>query len=70
MKNLKEQKSPIILLVIGLLIVSLIPIVSRYFHLTDALTGFLTGIGLMIECIALIKMQQIKKQSACGGLKG
>ncbi|PJJ84448.1 hypothetical protein [Mucilaginibacter auburnensis] len=69
MKNLKEQKTTVIILVIGLLIVSLTPIVNRYFHLADAFTGFLTGIGLMIECIALIKMQQIKKQNACGILK-
>ncbi len=69
MKNLKEEKYPVALLVIGLLIVWLTPVINRYFNLPDAFTGFLTGIGLMVECIALIKMQQIKKQNACGVLR-
>lgn len=69
MKHLKEQKSPIFLLVIGLLIVSLTPIINRYLHLPDLFIGFLNGLGLMIECIALIKMQQISKQNVCAVLK-
>jgi hypothetical protein len=65
MKNFKISRPALILLVIGLLLTSLIPIVNRYFPMPDGLTGFLMGLGLAIEVIGLIKMDRLKKKSTC-----
>jgi len=65
MKNFNISKPVLILLVIGLLLTTLMPIVNRYFPMPDVVKGFLMGLGLTIEVIALIKMDRNKKKSIC-----
>ena len=65
MKNFNISKPVLILLVTGLLLTTLMPIVNRYFPMPDVVKGFLMGLGLTIEVIALIKMDKIKKKSTC-----
>jgi hypothetical protein len=55
----------LILLIAGLFLTSLTSIVNRYFPMPDAVRGFLMGIGLTIEVIALIKMERSKRKSSC-----
>jgi len=65
MKNFNISKPVLILLVTGLLLTTLMPIVNRYFPMPDVVKGFLMGLGLTIEVIALIKMDRNKKKSIC-----
>lgn len=58
-------KSALALLMIGLLLVTLTPIINRYFPLPDFLKGLMNGLGLTIEVIALIKIDRSKKKSRC-----
>lgn len=61
-------KNALIILITGLLFTTLTPIMGRYFHLPDFLKGFISGLGLMLEVIAIIKIQQAKKQHNCDKL--
>jgi hypothetical protein len=65
MKNFDISKTALILLVTGLLLTSLTSIVNRYFPMPHVVQGFLMGIGLTIEVIALIKMERSKRKSSC-----
>jgi len=65
MKNFNISKPVLILLVTGLLLTTLMPIVNRYFPMPDVVKGFLMGLGLTIEVIALIKIDRNKKKSIC-----
>lgn len=65
MKRNTLPKPALVLLVIGLLMTSLTPIINRYFPLPDFLKGFINGMGLMLEVIALIKIQRSKKNMKC-----
>lgn len=56
------NKKEISLLVVGLLIVSA-AFVGRYLPISDALKGFITGVGLMLEFLAIAKIS--KKNSSC-----
>jgi len=59
------QKIAMAYLIIGLLLTLLMPIVSRYFELSDFLKGFLKGLGLPLEIIGIIKLQSAKKNNSC-----
>jgi hypothetical protein len=65
MKSINISKTVLFLLVIGLLLTSLTSIVNHYFPMPDVVKGFLMGLGLMIEVIALVRMQKNKKTSSC-----
>jgi hypothetical protein len=65
MKHNTVSKSALICLIIGLLLTVLTPIIARYVPLPDFAKGFLTGTGLMIEFIALVKIQRSKKEKRC-----
>ena len=66
MKRKFISKPALLCLITGLLISTLTPIVNRYYPLPDAFKGFMTGLGLAVEMIALIKLQQSKqKREAC-----
>ncbi|GAA4092491.1 hypothetical protein [Mucilaginibacter panaciglaebae] len=64
MKRNAMPKPVLFLLISGLLLTSLMPIVSRYFPLPDFLKGFLGGIGIALEFVALVKLQRSKKCAA------
>ncbi|AWG24907.1 hypothetical protein [Flavobacterium kingsejongi] len=63
MKN--NKKPALAYLAIGLLLVVLSPIISRYLALPDFLKGFLNGSGLMLEVIGLVTLQSLKKNKQC-----
>lgn len=65
MKRNQITKPILALFITGLLLTSLMPIVSRYFHMPDAVKGFLMGMGLMLEVIAIIKMTRNRKKINC-----
>jgi hypothetical protein len=65
MKRNIIPKSALALLITGLLMTTLTLVVHRYFPLPDFLRGFINGLGLMLEVIALIKIQRSKKKISC-----
>lgn len=69
MKYISIPKSALVFLVAGLLLTTLPPILSRYFSIPDLFRGFITGVGLTFEVIALAKIQRSKKGRSCAALK-
>ena len=65
MKRNTIPKSALALLIIGLLITTLTPVINSSFPMPDYVKGFLVGLGLMLEVIALIKIQQNRKNIKC-----
>jgi hypothetical protein len=65
MKRNNIPKSALFLLIIGLLLTTLTPIINRSFPIPDYAKGFLVGLGLMLEVIALVKIQQNRKNIKC-----
>lgn len=65
MKRNAISKPVLILLVSGLLLTSVVPALSRYFPMPDFMKGFLSGLGITLEVIALIKSQRDKKAVGC-----
>jgi hypothetical protein len=65
MNRLNSSTTVVILLVTGLFLTALVPIINRYFPMPDVLKGFLMGLGLCIEVIALIKIDKNKKRRSC-----
>jgi hypothetical protein len=63
MKRNAISKSAMPFLVIGLLLTSLTPIISRHFHWPDLVKGFLAGLALALEMIAIIKMSRSNKKT-------
>jgi hypothetical protein len=63
MKRINIPKQAMMLLAIGLLLTCITPIVNRYFPIPDVVRGFITGLGLCIEVIAIIKIDRIRKSS-------
>lgn len=59
-------KSLLVLLVVGLLMTCLPPMINRHFAIPAMLRGFLGGLGLTLEIIALVKMQRHRKNVKCG----
>jgi hypothetical protein len=66
MTRLNSSKTVVILLVTGLFLTALVPILNRYFPMPDVLKGFLMGLGLCIEVIALIRIDKHQKKRSCG----
>lgn len=52
-------------LIIGLLLTTLTPIISRHLLLPDSIKGFIIGLGLMFEVIALVKIRRSNKDRKC-----
>lgn len=65
MKRNNIPKSALAYLIVGLLMTTLTPIIGRYFPLPVFLKGFMSGLGLTLEVIAIIKIQRSKKQTKC-----
>lgn len=65
MKRNGIPKSALTYLIIGLLMTTLPLMIGRYFLLPDMLKGFITGLGLALEVIALIKIQRSKRAGNC-----
>jgi|GEM_PF-916553 len=61
MKRNNISKSALACLLTGLLMTTLTPAISRYLPLPDFLKGFLCGLGLMLELIALVKIQRSRR---------
>lgn len=55
MKNNRFPKAALPYLIIGLLFATSGVSVSRYYHLPDFVTGLMSGLGLALEFIALVK---------------
>lgn len=65
MKQNTMSKPALALLITGLLLISFVPLVNRYFPLPDFVKGFLGGLGIALELIALIKSKRDKKSVNC-----
>jgi hypothetical protein len=64
MKSNTIPKQALILLITGLLMTTLLPAIGRYLVVPDLVKGFLTGLGLAIEFIALVKIQRSKSNKS------
>lgn len=62
------SRSTLSLFISGLLLVSLSPILARYYPVPDYLNGFLTGLGLTLEFLAVVKMQRSKTGGSCSAI--
>lgn len=58
MKHNPIPKLALILLITGLLMTTTMPIIGRHFPMPDLVKGFMTGLGLTLELIALVKIQR------------
>ncbi|QQL49052.1 hypothetical protein [Mucilaginibacter ginkgonis] len=56
-------KKALAFLITGLMLVTLTPIINKHYHLPDGAAGFITGIGLASEVIALALMQKERKRT-------
>jgi len=65
MKKNSIPKSALAYLIVGLFMNSLTPIISRYYPISDFLKWFIMGFGLMLEMIAIVKIQRAKKEMSC-----
>jgi len=65
MKRLNISKTTLACFIAGLLLTTLTPISGRYFALPDFLKGFLSGLGIMLEVIAIIKISKANKGKKC-----
>lgn len=65
--NIKNNipKSALVYIITGLLMVTLVPVLSRYLPIPDAVKGFITGMGHALEFIAIVKIQRSRKESRC-----
>ena len=60
----KMKKRPAIaLLVVGLMLATLTPLLSGKFGWPDGARGFVTGLGVGIELIALIALLRLKRMA-------
>jgi len=51
-----------ILLIAGILLTTLTPIVGRHMPMPDFVKGFITGLGITFEFIAIVKIQRNKNR--------
>lgn len=66
MKHYPASKPALKYLITGLLLTTLTPVINRYYPLPDGMRGFITGLGLAIEMIAIVKLQRSRqKQQIC-----
>ena len=64
MKRNTIPKTALAYLIVGLLITTIPFMISRYFAIADSLRGFLIGLGLSLEVIALVMIQRSKKNTS------
>jgi hypothetical protein len=69
MKRNTISKTALTYLIVGLLITALTPIISRYYPVSDVVRGFITGLGLTLEVIAIVKIRQGKIGRNCTSSK-
>jgi hypothetical protein len=62
MKNKQFSKPAVLCLVLGLVILSVAQVLSRYFHLSDFAHGSLIGLGIGVEWCAFILVARSKKK--------
>jgi hypothetical protein len=62
MKHNPIPKPALFLLIAGLLLTTTMPIIGRHFLMPDFVKGFMTGLGLTLELIALVKIQRSKNR--------
>jgi len=63
MKYNRMPKQATLCLIMGLLLVTLTPIINTRLAIPDFAKGFLTGLGLTLEFIALVNIQRSKKEN-------
>ena len=63
MKRQKLSAGTLVYLLSGLLLVVVTPALGKHLAMPDMLKGFLTGLGMMLEVIAIIKMQKSRSRS-------
>jgi hypothetical protein len=61
MKTKPISKVALALLISGLLLVSGVPLIARYIPIPDLYKGLLTGVGLALEFLAIVKIDKDKK---------
>jgi hypothetical protein len=64
------SKTTLACFIAGLLMTTLTPVLSRHFHFPDFLKGFIGGLGIMLEVIAIIKISRANKGNKCRVLNG
>lgn len=69
MKRNSIPKPALIYLLIGLALTTLVPISNRFFPLPDVMSGFMTGLGLTFEIVALVLIQRSKRGQKCEALR-
>jgi hypothetical protein len=62
MKHYTIPKPALVLLIAGLLMTTTMPLIGRHFSMPDFAKGFITGLGLTLELLALVKIQQSKSR--------
>ena len=65
MKRTTFTTSALVFLITGLLLTSGVLILSRYYPVSDTMKGLMTGLGLGIEMIGIIKLDRGRKNLAC-----
>ncbi|WP_342645620.1 hypothetical protein [Mucilaginibacter sp. CSA2-8R] len=63
MKYNEVPKQALVCLIIGLLLVCFTPINNKHLAMPDYAKGFLSGLGITLEFIALVKIQRSRKES-------
>jgi len=57
-------KSPLFLLIAGLMLTTTLPLAARHFKVSDIALGFIVGLGISLELWALISIIRYKNKSA------
>ncbi|WP_158824956.1 hypothetical protein [Mucilaginibacter lacusdianchii] len=65
MKRTFIPKAAMPYFIIGLLLITFIPIVNRYLPMPDFARGFLIGLSLALQVIALVIIDRHKRKQAC-----
>lgn len=65
MKRTKFTKTALVCLFLGMLVTAGVLILSRFVAISDPLRGFLTGIGLALEMIGIIKIDRGRMDRTC-----
>ncbi len=63
MKYNKIPKQALVCLITGLLLTSLTPIISKHLAIPHFAKGFLSGLGIALECISLVQIQRSTRAS-------
>jgi hypothetical protein len=66
MKSNPVPKSALLLLSLGLFLTAIVPIIARYWFIPGFAKGLANGLGLMLEVMGIIQIQQSRKRGKCG----